>query len=77
VAIGGKSLSELQAELAAIDATISEIGRVPMAGKVRNTTIDLRGNLEALYRERRRVIGDITACKRQLGLIGPLRRTLY
>jgi hypothetical protein len=71
------TVSELIAELEAIDAQIAELLAVPLEGQVGRTRIGLKGNLEALERQRTRKLAQIRAAGIRLGRMKHASREVY
>lgn len=68
------TVSELEAELVAIDAKIKEFEDIPLSGTVGRTTLNMSKNIELLERRRERVIDELRATYRRAGRLGPARR---
>ena len=71
------TIADLEDQLEAIDAQITELLSVPLDGKVGRTSIGLRGNLEELRRQRALIIGQIRAAKIRQGKLRPASREVF
>lgn len=71
------TISELEDQLAEIEALIAELLTVPLDGQVGRTRIGMKGNLEELRRQRAQLLGQIRAAKIRHGTLRPARREVY
>jgi hypothetical protein len=71
------SISDLEAQLEAIDAQIVELLSVPLDGTVGRTRISLAKNITELRTQRGLIISQIRAAKIRQGTLRPADREVF